>query len=628
MRFFRMSNRSHRKVERAKSEAVRWMLMPFHVTGVFFRSMWAALSSWWGRRNIRYLLQGIPALLVFVGVVVVGVFCAFQDKTVLANMYQAKAQGSLREASQLIQANRDPSKPLAMAQSCYNRLTYLQPDNQDNRFHLARAYEQKAVTAAIKAKGINDKIKDIKDPAEKEKQQKELDQLIEEDQTMRAATFRLMNTLAPPDRKGYGQAHLWMFEQLYRLQRAPDGKILPPSPAAILQAERHLLHALEWPTADVVLGAHFGLARMYRDIGRIEDAKRHLSEVAARFPEYRLTLAQWAKVQGENDLALNHARAAENVFRSRLTTSLDDHEARFGLVECLMLQNRFNEAQDAINIGATLGASNQDLLRAYSRKMVSLLLAWADFKENDPRSTIAERLTLLDEALKIEPDNPELFSRLMKLTKDKTPEAEKAREVFRKYAVEQDRSAMAQLFLGIDAYQQNRTEEARYHWEKAFKLSNGAPLVANNLAWAVAFYPPVDLPRALEMINAAIEKAPNEPRFKGTRGHILAKMKRYKEALPDLEDSVKVYNQDPNLYRVLSETCAALGYERMAAEYKSREEALKGKSGATVQPSSPAEKKPDATDSELKPPPGKPADKPEKDGGKAAPKSDGKPPQF
>ena len=46
------------------------------------------------------------------------------------------------------------------------------------------------------------------------------------------------------------------------------------------------------------------------------------------------------------------------------------------------------------------------------------------------------------------------------------------------------------------------------------------------------------------MIEAVLEKAPNEPRFHSTRGHILVKLERYKEALPDLEEAKRVYTND------------------------------------------------------------------------------------
>src|SRR5262249_31337193 len=138
-------------------------------------------------------------------------------------------------------------------------------------------------------------------------------------------------------------------------------------------------------------------------------------------------------------------------------------------------------------------------------------------------------------------------------------------------------SAVAHLVLGMDYWSLEKPQDAKYHWERAFELyqgqnTNAALLVANNLAWVLGTVPPVDLERALGMINAVVEKAPNEPRFRSTRGHILAKMGRHKEALPDLEEAKKVpqYANDPALFQQLAETCAQLGMEKVAADYKKR----------------------------------------------------------
>jgi len=148
--------------------------------------------------------------------------------------------------------------------------------------------------------------------------------------------------------------------------------------------------------------------------------------------------------------------------------------------------------------------------------MTELLIMWFDAKENDSRSNILERLQMLEQALKLDPDNPELFNRLLKLAKDKSPDAAKARDVLHGMTGRAQGSFLAHLFLGIDSWQQDRVEEARHHWEKAFSLSDGAPIVANNLAWLLAFSPPTDLGRAFELADAAVKKVPTEPRFRGT----------------------------------------------------------------------------------------------------------------
>jgi predicted Zn-dependent protease len=92
----------------------------------------------------------------------------------------------------------------------------------------------------------------------------------------------------------------------------------------------------------------------------------------------------------------------------------------------------------------------------------------------------------------------------------------------------------------------------------------------NNLAWLLAFCEPIDLDRALRFANQAVEKAPDAPQFRGTRGHILLKLKKYNEALPDLEKAIEAYPKDVKLFEALAETCEKLGDATKAAEYRER----------------------------------------------------------
>lgn len=608
MRFFRMSNKAHRQMDRYQSGIMRWLMMPVHVLGAFFGAVGATLANWWNKRNLRYLLQGLPAMFVFVGIVVVATFCIFQDKALLAKHYQIEAQKSLGEAQADRLAKRDASKPLALAQSYYNRLTDLQPDNQENRYLLALSYQQRAFAAEVKAKAAEERLKSATDPTAKSELQADFDKHRDEIAAMQAATLRMMTTLAPSDKRGYGQAHLWMVEYLYRFTMGPDGKPQPPSPRAILEAERHLLHALTWPEDSVKVGAHFGLARLYRDTGRIDEAKKNLIEVAMRHPEYRLILAQWAKAQGENESVTAHAKGAEHAFRARLTTNPEHHDSRFGVVECLALQSRFQEAEQLINEGASLAGGSPEIVRAYSRKLTSLLLAWFDAKQSDTRLTLLDRLQLLQRALALDAENPDTYSRLLGLAKEKSAESVKAREVLHDLTKGAKDSFLAHLFLGIDAWELKNDKEARYHWEKALELSPEAPVVLNNLAWLLAHNPPIDLNRALELADAAVKKAPKAPQFRGTRGHIYAKLGKDKEALEDLQESAKSYSKDPNLFRVMSEVATRLGYTQMAENYKKESERLSGLGGNVLNPATAGDKKSETPGSELKLPPSLPSD--------------------
>lgn len=448
-------------------------------------------------------------------------------------------------------------------------------DSAVAKYTKAAAISHSAKAKREKAASLDANVAQTEIDEEKERIKSEAATLRQEAHEAEQSALELMKEIAPEDRAGYGRAHLWMFDFLYRWEKSADGKYLPLPRETVLSAERHALRAAEDPDKDVRVQGHFGLARLYRDHSRIEDAKKSLAIVAEKHPEYHLTLAQWAKIQNEPEAVAKHAKAAAASFQARLKKDLDDHEARGGLIECLILQAQFEEAKKLINLGVTL-AKKPEMIESYRKKMVQAHLALYDAKVNDDSAEAAnERFEQLDQAMNLDPDNAEVFTRLVKLMRDPGPVAEKARARLRATVASGKESAMVYLFLGIDAHQSEKPAEARTYWEKALKLSPGAPLIANNLAWALAFYEPVDLPRALELVDACVKHSPDEARYRGTRGHVLAKMKRYQEALPDLQAAIKTYPNDANLFRALAETAEQLGLTVLAAEYKKRADELK-----------------------------------------------------
>src|SRR5262249_53189687 len=122
--------------------------------------------------------------------------------------------------------------------------------------------------------------------------------------------------------------------------------------------------------------------------------------------------------------------------------------------------------------------------------------------------------------------------------------------------------------LGVDAWQNGRAHEAQLHWERAFQLAPDIPVLANNLAWLLYQTDANQLSKALDLVNLAIAKAPQETNFRDTRGHILVKMGRFKDALPDLEAALPRSPNSANLHRTLAEVYAQLELPAMAAEHE------------------------------------------------------------
>jgi predicted Zn-dependent protease len=545
---------------------------PFHLLVAFCLQVGRLLAEWWGRRNLRYLLQGLPAVVAFVGVVTFGAVVVTQDRSLLANQYQIQAQRSLNEATRLLRADKDAAAPLAMAQTCFQRLGWLQSDKLENRYGLAVVLEM------------------LKQPT---------------------AADAIIQTLAPADRPGYGRAHLWLADRIWAaLQTPPKANGERPRTAEMLRAyERHLLHALQWKTdPEVPAQANMRLWSLYRLTNRLPEAEQALTAAAERRPEMRLELAGWNLSLGKKELAQRQAQSAAETFRKRLDDNVDDHAARFQLIRCLLITGDYAAAQSLLLEGRAL-ATTPALGDAYRKELARVLIAWYDAKAADPKATHAERYALLDQVMAIIPDSPELLFRLVTFVRQTGPEGVKAKQKFRELTASGAPSATAYLVLGIDAWQQDKQAEARYNWEMAFKLSPGSPQVANNLAWVLAHYPPIDLPRAESLIDAALKQAPQDARLHGTRGHILAKLGRHKEALPELELAKAAYPNDQKLFQALADSCTQLGLTNMAADYKQIADSLAAKKPGIAQPVPGPDTKP-AADGKAGPPselPGPPA---------------------
>jgi Flp pilus assembly protein TadD len=110
--------------------------------------------------------------------------------------------------------------------------------------------------------------------------------------------------------------------------------------------------------------------------------------------------------------------------------------------------------------------------------------------------------------------------------------------------------------------------EARLHWERANQLAPDMPAIANNLAWLLSQSAPPDLPRALQLADMAVEKSPREMNFRDTRGHILMKLGRWKEALADLEAALPTTPNPAEMHLSLAEVYRHLDAPAMAAEHQ------------------------------------------------------------
>jgi tetratricopeptide (TPR) repeat protein len=377
----------------------------------------------------------------------------------------------------------------------------------------------------------------------------------------------LIDQLAPDDRRGFAPAHVWKARRLWAGSNH--------TPAEVRAGEEHLLRALQdAPNASEPSAM---LGQFYLAAGRAEKAVEYLRGAVAERPEMLLPLARAELALDRGTVARTRAREARLLFKSRAEADLDDHESRLLWVEADLILDDFAEAVDALQREAVVKTDAR-----YPRALAQVYLAWADSLARYDRSKLAERLALLERGLTHDPASMPLLGRFSEVIRAGGDEGDRARSALQALVARGVATGPVRYALGLDAWEHGRAAEARLHWEEACRLSPQMPAFVNNLACVLADGENPDLPRALDTINPVIARWPAETRFRATRGRILAKLKRWNEALPDLEAGLTAYPDGPELHQALAETYKHLDAPGMAAEHRHR--AGTGQSSATPVP--------------------------------------------
>ena len=483
--------------------------------GRLYLILWRRLLTWWRGRPVRPALLGLPALLggLALGGLVIAV--ALTPTQEVEARYLVQAEKSLR------------GKDAATALLCYDRLAYRSAERPDLLFGMAQAADAGGQPARARA---------------------------------------LIAELAPVGRPGYGPAHLWLACQLLR----------NPNPPLDVRktAEAHLLHALNARVEDSVL-AHSLLCELYMSDGEYEQAEPHLLKAVKVRPFLRLRAAQLYAQRGDKQRARGECELVIAHFRERSKADPADDFARLAWADATTLLgslsndwDRFREALRILDEGFAISHN-----AIYSTFAGRVYVTWYDTLARNHEANAADRLAVLQEGLARDSGNQDLLNRMLALTQSPGDDGTKATEALQRLLASGKATAAAHFALGVVALRQGRTDEARLHWERASALSPDMPAVANNLAMMLATAKEPDLPRALGLIDLALERSPKDANFHHTRGTILQKMGRCKEALAELETALPSFPDNAQLHAQLADVYEHLGVAGLAMEHRRRAEA-------------------------------------------------------
>jgi tetratricopeptide (TPR) repeat protein len=377
-------------------------------------------------------------------------------------------------------------------------------------------------------------------------------------QTERAAL--LMSRLAPEEGQGYGEAHLWQAVYLLRME--------PQSSDRRKAAEKHLLLALQGEIQNRDL-AHVLLGEVYLADGHLDLAEPHLTRALKAFPTARMRLARLYQLRGDNERARREALVAAEHYKARAQANLHDHFARLAWADAVAFGEQFPDAVTILEEGWTVSQKGE-----YRVALGRVYAAWCDYQVRVKGGKDVDQLGLVEKGLAHDPANAALLNRLLAALGAGGADADKARQALQGMLARGEAAGVAHFALGVDAWHNGKVEEARLHWERAIALAPQMTLAANNLAMLLSEGRRPDLARAAQLINLVLDKAPNHPGYRDTRGRIYARMGKWREALDDLEAALPRAANDPSLHRVLATVYEQLGNGGMAAEHRRQADQL------------------------------------------------------
>jgi len=363
----------------------------------------------------------------------------------------------------------------------------------------------------------------------------------------------LMQQVAPADSGGIPQAHFWLALDIIE----QEAELSPQSQRTL---EHHLKQALAVPHLEV--RARYLLSRLYMSKRDARNAIAHLERLLPRKPELGLMLAQlYASLDRMHSARTASERAAE-FFQQQAKTEPDQPRHRIRWACCETLQNNCAQAVAILETG--LASSDP---RPFRNALAATYLKWHVNVVQQEDDNLAKQLELLNRALIYAPNDALALTLLADLATRRWERADLALAALQEALAEGKAPATVHMVLGTRALEQGDLDNARIHLELANDRNPQMPLVLNNLAWVLAQQQRPDLPRALQMAEAS-RRLSDHPQIHHTLGTILSLAGRHREAIAELEVSLRGLPGRSEIHGQLATLYERLGDFELAEQHR------------------------------------------------------------
>ena len=356
-------------------------------------------------------------------------------------------------------------------------------------------------------------------------------------------------------------AAVWLLTRYYTQLKVSDW-----TPADHTQFKRLYPIAVADAKGDVETSLRLLMANYLTSQGAVSDAASSLAQLTARNADLHLPTAVAYLQAGNQDSAVFYAEQAERHYTTRLSKEPEDITARLNLARALIIRREEQRAVQSLSDGYKL-TSDPQLLDAGGEALV----AWSNrIKTSEPATPInlVRRMELLVQASKVAARNGVVAEALTQAAVECASNSDKQVQTLRQALLRGISPSSVHFVTGTVELLNGDIEKANMHLEQAAKDNANLPGLLNNMAVAMYQMDNPQLDRALTLVNAALERLPNHPYIRETRGQILLRMKKYQDAIRDLEFAVGVQELAKNVHLSLVDAYTSIGQADLAEEHR------------------------------------------------------------
>lgn len=317
--------------------------------------------------------------------------------------------------------------------------------------------------------------------------------------------------------------------------------------------------------------AKFRLVAYLSKLGADREALNYLMDLVPDNPQLALLACELANQSGDLTRLQTNIPIAKAYHRKQLDSAPDSVDDRVKLARVMQLDGETEEAIQLLGDGIAINKDDRvinELANAYvfhSNKLATT---------SSRPETLLQRVQLLHQAVSIAPRNPTVVEAVISFAIQCKDNKNEEVVTLREATVQGIDPQSVHFVRGTIALLDNKIDEAMAHLELASQDNEQLPGILNNLAFAISSQKNGDLEKALSLANASASLL-NHPYIYETRGQILFKLGRLKEATIDLEKGLQAPELALAILPKLIEAHLEMGNQTLAAEYEARLELLK-----------------------------------------------------